>query len=61
MTYIDPEGNEVEQPAEMVILAAFQLHNVHLMPALRQWQAVQSRYERRRGSAAISATNCSTA
>ncbi|MDR5835670.1 GMC family oxidoreductase [Caballeronia sp. LZ034LL] len=29
--YIDAEGNEVEQPAEMVILAAFQLHNVHLM------------------------------
>ncbi len=31
VTYIDPEGNEVEQPADMVILAAFQLHNVHLM------------------------------
>ncbi|CDY78487.1 Gluconate 2-dehydrogenase, membrane-bound, flavoprotein [Caballeronia glathei] len=31
VTYVDAEGNEVEQPAEMVILAAFQLHNVHLM------------------------------
>ncbi|WP_414449660.1 GMC family oxidoreductase [Burkholderia sp. 22PA0099] len=31
VTYIDHEGNEVEQPAEMVVLAAFQLHNVHLM------------------------------
>ncbi|WP_246794912.1 GMC family oxidoreductase [Burkholderia perseverans] len=31
VTYIDAQGNEVEQPAEMVVLAAFQLHNVHLM------------------------------
>lgn len=31
VTYIDAQGNEVEQPAEMVVLAAFQLHNVRLM------------------------------
>jgi gluconate 2-dehydrogenase alpha chain len=31
VTYIDAEGNEVEQPADMVILAAFHLHNIRLM------------------------------
>ncbi|WP_347557312.1 GMC family oxidoreductase [Robbsia sp. KACC 23696] len=33
VTYIDAQGNEVEQPADMVVLAAFQLHNVQLMLA----------------------------
>ncbi|WP_252108116.1 MULTISPECIES: GMC family oxidoreductase [unclassified Halomonas] len=31
VTYIDPEGNEVFQPADLVILGAYSLHNVHLM------------------------------
>ncbi|SAI57449.1 gluconate dehydrogenase subunit [Bordetella ansorpii] len=31
VTYIDAQGREVEQPADMVILCAFQLHNVRLM------------------------------
>jgi gluconate 2-dehydrogenase alpha chain len=31
VTYVDAQGNEVEQPADMVILSAFQMHNVHLM------------------------------
>ncbi len=31
ITYIDAHGQEVEQPAALVILAAFHLHNVRLM------------------------------
>ncbi|CAI0752245.1 GMC family oxidoreductase [Serratia quinivorans] len=31
VNYIDAQGREVEQPAELVILGAFQFHNVHLM------------------------------
>jgi gluconate 2-dehydrogenase alpha chain len=31
VTYIDAQGMEVEQPAAMVVLAAFHLHNVRLM------------------------------
>lgn len=31
VTYIDAQGREVEQPAGMVVLAAFHLHNVRLM------------------------------
>lgn len=31
VTYIDGTGNEVEQPAQLVILCAYQLHNVRLM------------------------------
>ena len=31
VTYIDANGREVEQPATMVVLAAFHLHNVRLM------------------------------
>ncbi len=31
VTYMDANGEEVYQPADMVILAAYQLHNVHLM------------------------------
>jgi len=31
VTYIDAEGREVEQPAGIVVLAAFHLHNVRLM------------------------------
>lgn len=31
VTYVDAQGQQVEQPAELVIVAAFQLHNVRLM------------------------------
>jgi gluconate 2-dehydrogenase alpha chain len=31
VTYIDAQGREVEQPASLVVLAAFHLHNVRLM------------------------------
>jgi gluconate 2-dehydrogenase alpha chain len=31
VTYLDPTGHEIEQPAELVILCAFALNNVHLM------------------------------
>jgi gluconate 2-dehydrogenase alpha chain len=31
VTYVDAQGREVEQPAGMVVLAAFHLHNVRLM------------------------------
>jgi gluconate 2-dehydrogenase alpha chain len=31
VTYVDAHGREVEQPASMVVLAAFHLHNVRLM------------------------------
>jgi gluconate 2-dehydrogenase alpha chain len=31
VTYVDAQGNEVEQPAEMVFLCAYILHNVHLL------------------------------
>lgn len=31
VTYVDPAGREVFQPADLVIVAAFQYHNVHLL------------------------------
>ena len=31
VTYIDAQGNEIEQPAALVVLSAFQLHNVRLL------------------------------
>ncbi|WP_353190122.1 GMC family oxidoreductase [Pandoraea pnomenusa] len=31
VTYIDAQGREVEQPADIVILAAYQMHNVRLL------------------------------
>jgi gluconate 2-dehydrogenase alpha chain len=31
VTYVDTQGQEYEQPAELVILCAYQLHNVRLM------------------------------
>lgn len=31
VTYIDPQGREVEQPASIVIMSAFQMHNVRLL------------------------------
>lgn len=31
VTYIDAQGREVFQPADLVIMGAFQFHNVHLM------------------------------
>lgn len=29
--YTDESGNEIEQPADLVILSAFQMHNVRLL------------------------------
>ena len=31
VTYIDAQGREIEQPAELVILSAYQIHNVRLL------------------------------
>lgn len=31
VTYVDVEGNQIEQPAQMVVLCAFAQHNVHLL------------------------------
>ncbi|MFX5956686.1 GMC family oxidoreductase N-terminal domain-containing protein, partial [Acinetobacter baumannii] len=31
VTYIDAQGREVEQPADLVLLTAFQTHNVRLL------------------------------
>lgn len=31
VTYIDAQGNEVEQPADLVVLCAYQFHNVRLL------------------------------
>ncbi|WP_426690031.1 GMC family oxidoreductase [Rhodanobacter ginsengiterrae] len=31
VTYVDVDGNEIEQPAAMVVLCAFAQHNVHLL------------------------------
>jgi gluconate 2-dehydrogenase alpha chain len=31
VTYIDAQGREVEQPADIVVLSAFQMHNVRLL------------------------------
>ncbi|MBB3102966.1 gluconate 2-dehydrogenase alpha chain [Azomonas macrocytogenes] len=31
VTYVDAQGQEIEQPADLVILSAFQFHNVRLM------------------------------
>lgn len=31
VTYVDAQGQQMEQPADIVILSAFQFHNVHLM------------------------------
>ncbi|MBO9354192.1 GMC family oxidoreductase [Bordetella petrii] len=31
VTYIDAQGREIEQPADLVILSAYQLHNVRLL------------------------------
>lgn len=31
VTYVDPQGEEYEQPADLIILSAFILHNVHLL------------------------------
>ncbi|MGI4801574.1 MAG: GMC family oxidoreductase, partial [Janthinobacterium lividum] len=35
VTYVDAQGQEVEQPAAIVVLAAFHLHNVRLMLSSR--------------------------
>ncbi|MEI7035321.1 GMC family oxidoreductase [Fulvimonas yonginensis] len=31
VTYVDVDGNQIEQPAQMVVLCAFAHHNVHLL------------------------------
>ncbi|AOZ08351.1 GMC family oxidoreductase [Cupriavidus malaysiensis] len=31
VTYVDAQGREIEQPADLVIVAAFQMHNVRLL------------------------------
>jgi len=31
VAYLDAQGSEVEQPADIVVIAAFQFHNVRLM------------------------------
>lgn len=31
VTYVDAQGRQIEQPADIVIISAFQFHNVHLM------------------------------
>ncbi|MCH3696615.1 GMC family oxidoreductase N-terminal domain-containing protein, partial [Campylobacter lari] len=31
VTYIDAQGREIEQPADLVILSAYQMHNVRLL------------------------------
>jgi gluconate 2-dehydrogenase alpha chain len=31
VTYLDAQGREIEQPADIVVIAAFQFHNVRLM------------------------------
>lgn len=31
VTYVDAQGNEVEQPADLVVLCAYQMHNVRLL------------------------------
>lgn len=31
VTYVDSQGNKIEQPADIVIISAFQMHNVHLL------------------------------
>ncbi|GAB7523507.1 GMC family oxidoreductase [Paraburkholderia sp. 2C] len=31
VTYIDAQGREIEQPADLVVLSAFQMHNVRLL------------------------------
>lgn len=31
VTYVDAQGNEVEQPADLVVLCAYQFHNVRLL------------------------------
>jgi gluconate 2-dehydrogenase alpha chain len=31
VTYVDAQGREIEQPADLVVLCAYQLHNVHLL------------------------------
>ena len=31
VTYIDAQGEEYEQPGDLIIMCAYQLHNVHLL------------------------------
>ena len=49
VTYVDGQGREFEQPAELVILCAFAQHNVHLHAALGDRQEVRPASQHRRG------------
>ena len=47
VTYVDSSGAELEQPADLVILCAFQLFNVQLLLTSGVGDALQSGYGRR--------------
>ena len=49
VTYVDGQGREFEQPAELVILCAFAQHNVHLHAALGHRQALRPAGQHGRG------------
>ena len=54
VTYIDAHGQEVEQPASMVVLAAFQLHNVRLMMS----SGIGKQYDPRTGDGSLGRNFC---
>ena len=54
-------GNEVEQPAELVILSAYGLHNVHLMLLSGIGKPYDPRRQHRRRSGAITPTRSAAA
>jgi gluconate 2-dehydrogenase alpha chain len=49
VTYVDAQGNEVEQPADLVILCAYQLHNVRLLLVSN----IGKKYDAQTGSGAV--------
>ena len=49
VTYVDAQGRDVEQPATMVILAAFHLHNVRLMLSVGNRRALRSGHRQGHG------------
>ena len=53
VTYVDTSGNEWEQPADLVLLCAFQLFNVHLLLHLGNRQALRSARGRGRDRAKL--------
>ena len=46
VTYVDAQGREIEQPAELVILASYVFNNTRLHAALRHRQALRSGHAR---------------